>query len=290
MDKKLILFDTDIGTDIDDALALIFLTAQTKNRLIGVNTVYGPVLTRVQAAKTLLKALNKKIPAIQGLSQTLSKRKIWLSGHENEMVNLNLQPDFQSLENFLDQVKQKIVIVATGPLTNIAQLQTKGLLERHCRHLIIMGGVLTQPGLPKFEHNFSADPLAAHAVFQSDLPITLIPLNLTIKFPLPKAGLNKLLNLSDPAGKLIATWLTSWIKTTKTFPSASQFFNRVFLHDPIAAAIACNFPHQIKQIKLTVSPQTGQIKKSSQGKLINLVININRKEVKNIFQIIKNAL
>lgn len=285
-----ILFDTDIGTDIDDALALIFLVAQIKHRLIGISTVYGPTLIRAQTAKTLLLALNKKIPVIQGHSQTLSRRKIWLSGHEREKLNLNLQPDCQSLEIFLKQIKQKVIIIATGPLTNIAQLQTKGLLEKHCQHLFIMGGVLTQPGLPKFEHNFSADPQAAHTVFQSNLPITLIPLNLTIKFPLPKAGLNKLLNLSTLTGKLIAAWLISWIKTTKTFSSASPFFNRVFLHDPIAAAIACNFPHQVKQIKLTVSPQTGIIKKSSQGKLINLVTNINRIEVKSIFQIIKNAL
>lgn len=290
MDKKTILFDTDIGTDIDDALALIFLVAQTKHQLIGVSTVYGPALVRAQAAKTLLLALNKETPVIQGHSQTLSKKKIWLSGHEKEMVSLNLQPDSKPLESFLNQNKQKIIIVATGPLTNIAQLQTKGLLERHCQHLFIMGGVLTQPGLPKFEHNFSADPLAAHTVFQSNLPITLIPLNLTIQFPLSKTGLNKLLNLPTPAGKLTAAWLISWIKTTKTFPSVSPFFNRVFLHDPIAVAIACNFPHQIKQIKLIVSPQTGQIKKSSQGKLINFVTKINRKEVNSIFQIIKNAL
>ncbi|MBU1500131.1 nucleoside hydrolase [Patescibacteria group bacterium] len=290
MDKKIILFDTDIGTDIDDALALIFLTAQTRKRLIGVSTVYGPVLIRVQTAKTLLKALNKKIPVIQGHSQTLSKKKIWLSGHEKETVNLDLQPEGKSVEIFLNQIRQKVIIVATGPLTNIAQLQTKGLLEKHCQHLFIMGGVLTQPGLPKFEHNFSADPLAAHTVFQSNLPITLIPLNLTIQFPLPKSRVNKLLNLSTPAGKLVAAWLISWIKTTKTFPSVSPFFNRVFLHDPIAVAIACNFPHQIKQIKLIVSPQTGQIKKSSQGKLINFVTKINRKEVNSIFQIIKNAL
>ncbi|PIS08518.1 hypothetical protein COY43_01760 [Candidatus Berkelbacteria bacterium CG_4_10_14_0_8_um_filter_35_9_33_8] len=290
MDKKIILFDTDIGTDIDDALALVFLSSQKKIKLIGVSTVYGPVLLRAQTAKTLLHALNKEIPVIRGTGQTLSKRKIWLSGHEKEMVNLNLQPDFQSLEIFLNRIKQKIIIVATGPLTNIAILQTKGLLEKHCQHLFIMGGALTQPGLPKFEHNFSADPLAAHTVFQSNLPITLIPLNLTIKFPLPKARLNKLLNLSTPAGKLIAAWLINWIKTTKTFSSTSPFLNRTFLHDPIAAAIACNFPHQIKQIKLIVSPQTGQIKKSSRGKVVNIVTNINQKEAKSIFQIIKNAL
>jgi len=290
MDKKIILFDTDIGTDIDDALALIFLTAQTKNRLIGVSTVYGPVLIRVQIAKTILESLNKKIPVVQGSDRTLSNRKIWLSGHEKEMVNLNLQPDFRSLEIFLNRIKQKIIIVATGPLTNIAILQTKGLLEKHCQHLFIMGGVLTQPGLPKFEHNFSADPLAAHAVFQSNLPITLIPLNLTIKFPLSKTRLNKLLNLPNPAGKLIAAWLISWVKTTKAFSSTSPFFNRVFLHDPIASAIACGFFNQTQQIKLKVSPLTGEIKKSSRGKLINVVTNIKQKQINSIFQIIKNAL
>ena len=41
-----VLFDTDIGTDIDDALALAYLLCQPECDLLGVTTVSGDVTER----------------------------------------------------------------------------------------------------------------------------------------------------------------------------------------------------------------------------------------------------
>ena len=41
MDKLKILFDTDIGTDIDDALALTFLLNEPRCELLGITTCTG---------------------------------------------------------------------------------------------------------------------------------------------------------------------------------------------------------------------------------------------------------
>ena len=42
-----VLFDTDIGTDIDDALALAYLLCQPECDLLGVTTVSGDVTARL---------------------------------------------------------------------------------------------------------------------------------------------------------------------------------------------------------------------------------------------------
>ena len=39
--KKKVLFDTDIGSDIDDAVALAYLLAKTQCDLLGITTVPG---------------------------------------------------------------------------------------------------------------------------------------------------------------------------------------------------------------------------------------------------------
>lgn len=287
---KQIFFDTDIGSDIDDALALIFLLAQKQHRLIGVSTVYGPTLTRAQVAKTLLHSLQKSKPIIQGQNQTLSRKPIWLTGNESKNINTKLKPDFFSIVDFLETVKQKIAIVATGPLTNIANLETKGFLEKHCHHLFIMGGVLPGKNLPATEHNFFSDPIATDIVFKSKTPITLIPLNVTLQFPLRLEHLNELSAQKTSAGELIKFWLKNWISTTKAFPKTSLFFNQVFLHDPIAAAVACNFPCKTCKLPVKVSAKTGKIHINSKGKNINLVTEISLNTINNIFQIIKNSL
>ncbi|CAN5269186.1 hypothetical protein BH09PSE6_BH09PSE6_33960 [soil metagenome] len=86
----------------------------------------------------------------------------------------------------------KIIVVATGPLTNIAQWfeQYPGDISRIDR-LVIMGGAVRAKGniiVPQFtaghpnhvsEWNFYIDALAAQKVLRSSAPITLVPLDVT---------------------------------------------------------------------------------------------------------------
>ena len=52
--KKVIL-DTDIGTDVDDALALGVLLGSPEVELVGVTCVYGDVRLRVRMVRKLLR-------------------------------------------------------------------------------------------------------------------------------------------------------------------------------------------------------------------------------------------
>src|SRR5574342_1223201 len=66
-----ILLDTDIGTDIDDAVCLAYLLANPQCELLGITTVTGEAERRAMMASALCKAAGKKIPISPGAEQPL---------------------------------------------------------------------------------------------------------------------------------------------------------------------------------------------------------------------------
>lgn len=96
------------------------------------------------------------------------------------------------IHELVNTAEQPPIILATGPLTNIAQWLLKypedmGLIDK----LVIMGGSVEAPGniiVPGFtdghpnehaEWNLFVDPLAAKIVFESPLEITMVGLDVT---------------------------------------------------------------------------------------------------------------
>jgi pyrimidine-specific ribonucleoside hydrolase len=89
---------------------------------------------------------------------------------------------------------QKVVIVATGPLTNIAEALTPHPdIVENIQMIYIMGGAVEVNGNVGFsgvgienrfaEWNIYVDPRAANIVFNSGAPITLVPLDATKDVP-----------------------------------------------------------------------------------------------------------
>jgi hypothetical protein len=80
-----------------------------------------------------------------------------------------------------------VTVLATGPMTNLAQaLAADPALADGIARIVIMGGAVdvdgnaTVDGSPApAEWNFAADPVAAAAVFASGIPIALVPLDAT---------------------------------------------------------------------------------------------------------------
>lgn len=73
-----------------------------------------------------------------------------------------------------------ITLIALGPLTNIALLiSTFPEVKDHIREIVLMGGSSGRGNVtPLAEFNIYIYPESAHIVFESDLPITMIGLDL----------------------------------------------------------------------------------------------------------------
>jgi len=244
MKNRMLLFDTDIGTDVDDALALTFLSIVAKEFLWSVSVTNGPVTVRANAARTILDALQiSDIPVFRGISKPLTKDTTnFTSGKEK--VGISIHHHILSTHQLLNKIKishrnSPIRIISTAPLTTIAHIVDNSRVRTRIAEIFLMGGSSGTNGLPLKEHNFTADPKAANLVLSSHIPIFIVPLDLTIKYPLTKNEINRFRCSTTRTGKLLWRWMCNWLETTNHLSNNDKLFkNIIYLHDPITCMAA----------------------------------------------------
>jgi inosine-uridine nucleoside N-ribohydrolase len=204
-----VIFDTDIGTDVDDILALVLLANSPELDLIGVTTVYGDTVRRariVQATCDLLK--RPGIAVVAGEQKTLEDRQIYWAGHEGYGVPgldaVRISTSVTAVQYILESAEcysNELEILATGPLTNIAKaLSNNPTAFSRVKHLYLMGGAYW---MDRAEHNIKCDPAAAKVVFESGIPITAIGLDLTLRVLLEERDVRAIAGARSGVGALL---------------------------------------------------------------------------------------
>ncbi len=235
-----VILDTDIGTDVDDCLALALILASPELALKGVTCVYGDVDLRARMTTKLLELHHQAaIPVMAGeRTPLLNKRQIYWGGHEgkglltDEDSSLTYSPE--SAVDFIVRLAHEqsgqIHLIGIAPLTTIAAVLRRDP-KLPLAGITLMGGVIRGPGrldLPYAEHNIVCDPEAAHIVLSSGLPITLIPLDLTTQVRVTVEGLRRIRAGGTAFHEAVANQLA-------VYPYFQQR-NWTYLHDPLAVA------------------------------------------------------
>lgn len=237
------ILDTDIGTDVDDCLAVATILGSPEIHLEGITCVYGDVHLRARMVRRLLTLRGKagNDPSIRlGASRTLlGLRDIFWAGHEGEGL-LDSESDGEfSAEHAVDFIVRTVMahpgeihLLAIGPLTNVALAMIKEpRLGANLAGLTIMGGVFRGPStaqLPVAEHNIVCDPEAAHVVLASGAPMTLVPLDVTTKCTIRPEHVERLRALADPYHDAVAEQVERYPRFRDT--------GATYLHDPLAVA------------------------------------------------------
>lgn len=302
-----LLLDTDIGTDVDDALALLFALKCPRLSLEGVTTVYACADLRAKIAKKLLVAAGRgDIPVHSGISQSLTPGTPLLgTGREGEGI-LNKEEfsvPLESLEignsavDFLIETimsQPRYYNVATiGALSNLAAaLQKEPKLEQAIKHLYIMGGAIRFPAPlynlrkedigrdTELEYNLFCDREAARQVFVSSVPKTIFPLDVTASTPINREEFNFLAQ-GGRAEKYVKAMVDVWFDYRD-----KQFGKHVSLtcmHDPLtlAAIIYPEIAHY-EEIPLSVNGQ-GLICYDKKVPLLRVAGEVNAPLFKKIF-------
>jgi purine nucleosidase len=129
-DQVRVVWDTDIGTDIDDALCLAYLCREKRCELTGITTTSSQPEQRARLAKALVESMGRpETPVHPGGDRKIN------GGRNNIKVpqaaalaqwQCTWKPEPESAIPFLIQTIKadpgKITLLATGPLTNIARL------------------------------------------------------------------------------------------------------------------------------------------------------------------------
>jgi purine nucleosidase len=228
-----VIFDTDIGTDVDDILALVLLAKAPELNLLGVTTVYGDTAFRAKIAKATTHMLGREdIVIVPGEQHTVSGRQIHWAGHEGEGVpnldqyEVNAE---QSAPSYIGETAEategNLEVIATGPLTNIARTIIAAPAScARINHLYIMGGAFW---MNRAEHNIKCDADAARVVFGSGIPTTIISLDLTLRVWLGNCDLPRIAALPNGLGPLLENQLIRWWEYRHVEGSSP--------HDPLAA-------------------------------------------------------
>lgn len=195
-----IILDTDCGTDVDDALALLYVLGSIeKGRLLGVTTCYGPTELRAKIVRLILDGAGwNDVRVIAGAGVPCgTHRPIWTTGTEGLEVlsseeiqelkrrNLDESDHYRDSDRHLDaarfivdQIRSRpsssVHVVCIGPLTNLAlALQLDPGIAERVACLTFMGqGKPRKEGSPIHgasvnytNHNISSDTAAACCVF-----------------------------------------------------------------------------------------------------------------------------
>jgi inosine-uridine nucleoside N-ribohydrolase len=123
-------------------------------------------------------------------------------------------------------------VVATGPLTNVAEL-----LERApdaVEEIVWMGGSTERGNTrPYAEFNALVDPEAAELVFASGVPLTMVGLNLTHQAQATDEVIERLSALATPVSEAVIGWLSFFADTYRQVFG----FRGAPVHDPCALAL-----------------------------------------------------
>ncbi|MBV9672469.1 MAG: nucleoside hydrolase [Verrucomicrobia bacterium] len=228
-----VILDTDIGTDVDDILALVLLAKSPDLRILGVTTVYGDTVLRAKMAKATCAMLDQsEIQVIPGASRPRSGRQVYWAGFEGEGIpNLDgfSVDESQSAESYLTQSAKRLngelEILAIGPLTNIANAILSSVdFGRQVKHLYIMGGSFWKE---RYEHNIRCDVDSARIVLSSGMKITAVGLDLTTRVWLGEKDVRRIAAIPGPLGAVLEDQIRTWWEY--------RGINENHPHDPLAA-------------------------------------------------------
>lgn len=177
-----VLLDTDIGSDIDDAVCLAYLLAQPECDLLGITTVSGEPLKRAKLASAICNVANRDIPIYPGAGDPLlvpQRQPVAQQAAKlDRWPHAASYPTGEAIE-FLRRTIRKhpheVTLLTIGPLTNIALLfATDPEIPELLGQLVMMCGVFTEH-LPRSttraEWNARLDPHATSIVYRAKPPV-----------------------------------------------------------------------------------------------------------------------
>jgi len=194
MNKIPILIDCDPGHD--DAIAIILALSSEKLNVLGITTACGnqTIEKTTKNARGICEFLGRRdIPIAQGrcaplltpiLTAGIAHGDSGLDGPQlpEPVAPLQEMSAVEFLAARLEESKEPVVLVPTGPLTNIALLLLcYPQLTEKIDKIVLMGGSIVSgcSGRGAAEFNIMVDPYAADIVFRSGIPIVMMGLDVT---------------------------------------------------------------------------------------------------------------
>lgn len=259
MSKRAVIIDTDIGSDVDDLLALALAASSPELEIVAVTTVCGNSQRRGIIAKKFLEFVGlPDIPVFCGASNPITPHKefVWFGIEGQSMLSqispwvnvhdncLEDEPAVEALSRIL--LSRPVEIVALGPLTNLALLKKRyPNAFNSISRITLSGGYFSSVsvgGVPipnAFDYNLFSDTFAAFEVLQGNVPFRLVTLDSAMLAPLTINLVSSLMSAGAVQQTLtlaISEWTPILQAIFRGFGLPLDASVACFLHDPLAVA------------------------------------------------------
>lgn len=254
-----VILDMDIGTDVDDAISLILAFAPSEFSVCGVTVVGRQSLHRARIAQKIVESLGGSKDLVHaGLDTPLYgyQRFNWFG---NEVKSAFLDEDdtvkmdaVDFLVEYFSSPPVQTDIVALGPMTNIAAaLKKNPSIEPNIHRIWMMGGSArpctmgNQELNPFCDYNLASDPEASLIVFDTEIKLALVPMNVTLQTGLMQSDVEQLSRLKSPLIQNLVKDIKKWSEIEATLfdavlgPGARSELHVNHLHDPLVLAAMC---------------------------------------------------
>jgi purine nucleosidase len=217
-----IIIDVDPGQD--DAVAILMALASPELEVVAITTVAGnvpqPLVTNNTLAMCEL-AGRTDVPVYRGADAPL-ERDLYTAEYVHGPTGIDgadLPPpstapaDGDAIDVIIEAclgADEPITICPVGPLTNVATaIAREPSIVAAIREVALMGGGFFAGGntTPVAEFNIFVDPDAASIVFNSGVPITMFPLDVTHQALVLPEDLKRFRELGTPVGDAVAGML-----------------------------------------------------------------------------------
>jgi len=243
--KKIpVILDGDPGHD--DAIAWVLATASPLLDIKAVTSVCGnqTIQKTTYNAGRIMTLVGLNVPLAMGRVKPLVADAIIApTVHGNsgldgpalpEPANKPLDIDACTMmAQVLEASEEPVVLIPTGPLTNVATLLLLyPHLKNKIRHIYLMGGGIDFGNwTPAAEFNILVDPEAADVVFRSGVPITMAGLDVTEQALVFPEDFERIRAVGNPVAKVVAEWLDFFYGFHRSigYPGAP-------VHDAVAVA------------------------------------------------------
>lgn len=229
-----VLLDTDIGSDIDDAICLAYLLAHPNCELLGITTVTGEGVQRAQLASALCRLAGVEVPIYVGAqSPLLIDQRQPHAPQAAALENWPHETDFpqgqavQFLQRTIRENPGEVVLLTIGPLTNAALLfATDPEIPALLKGMVLMGGSFWSGERDGLEWNIILDPHASAMTYRARPPY------------MRSIGLDVTTQVQMHAGAVRERFQSGLLRPVLDF--AEVWFKQrevITFHDPLAAAL-----------------------------------------------------
>ena len=231
-----VLLDTDIGTDVDDAVCLAYLLSHPDCELLGITTVTGEAVKRASLASVLCKAVGRDIPIYPGAEHPMQGEQRQLIAQQATALprwphetNFPINQAMDFLANTIRSYPGEVTLLTIGPLTNIGLLfSSHPDVSELLAGLVMMGGNFdgAGPEAGRIEWNVACDLLASETIYKTSVRLhRSLGLNVTQQV---------MMSAEDVREKFTAPLLRPVLDMAEIW--FAGFYPFITFHDPLAAA------------------------------------------------------